>query len=166
MTDPATRDRLTALQSLLAQPSPAPLTGQQAILIPTENALSIMESFQPGPGKILYGIWNPLKDELEGNDRKWMEWWPSQAAAFRSMRERLAPAPGTMDFTTGNQSIARHVFREDREDAQFYGSKDGSCILLYERPDADQPCEIIEFGPRGGLRRRPYQPATQPTPQL
>lgn len=124
---------------------------------------SIMETFQPGPGKILYGIWNAVKNEDEWNERRWMEWWPSQAAVFRSMRERLRPAK--VDFKVGNVCLARHVFQADREDAQFYGDKAGSCILLYERPDAPEPCEIIEFGPRGGIRRRPYQPATQPTPQ-
>lgn len=152
MSDPqaAVRARLAALQSLLAQPTPAPLAGQQTIPIPTENTLSVMESFQPGPG-ILYGIWNAVKN---------MEWWPSQAAAFRSMRERLCPE--RVDFTRGNQCVARHVFQEDREDAQFYGSRDGSCIVLYESPDAPEPCAVIEFGPRGGLRRRPYTPATAP----
>lgn len=119
-----------------------------------------MEAFQPGPGKVLYGIWNAVKNEDEWNERRWMEWWPSQAAVFRSMRERLCPE--RVDFTTGNQCLARHVFREDREDAQFYGNKAGSCILLYERPDAEQPCEIIDFGPRGGLRRRPYAGQTGP----
>ena len=107
----------------------------------------------------LYGIWNAVKNEDEWNERRWMEWWPSQAAMYRSMRERLAPAYGTTDPINGNQSLARHVFREDRPDAQFYGSKDGSCILLYPTPDADRPTEIVEFGPRGGLRRRPYTPA-------
>lgn len=115
--------------------------------------MSEMEAFQPGPGKILYGIWNPVKDEPY-NERRWMEWWPSQAAMFRSMRERLCPEK--VDFTRGNQCVARHVFQPDREDAQFYGSKDQSCILLYERQDAQEPCEIVDFGPRGGLRRRPY----------
>lgn len=117
--------------------------------------MSQMEAFQPGPGKILYGIWNAVKNEDEHNERRWMEWWPSQAAAFRSMRERLMPAK--VDFTTGNISVARHVFQPDREDAQFYGSKAGSCILLYERPDSKEPCQVIDFGPRGGLRRRPYE---------
>lgn len=118
-----------------------------------------MAAFQPGPGKVLYGIWEPVKTE-PANGRPWMEWWPSEASAFRSMRERLAPPPGTMDFTKGNQCPARHVYRPDRDDAQFYGSKDGSCILLYERPDAKEPSEIIEFGPRGGLRRSSYTPPT------
>jgi hypothetical protein len=158
VSDPqaAVRARLAALQSLLAQPTPEPLAGQQTIPIPTENTLTIVESFQPGPG-ILYGIWNAVKNEDEWNERRWMEWWPSQAAAFRSMRERLCPE--TVDFTRGNVCVARHVFQEDREDAQFYGSRDGSCIVLYESPDAPEPCEVIEFGPRGGLRRRPYTPA-------
>ncbi|MEZ7005711.1 hypothetical protein [Streptomyces sp. AD55] len=104
----------------------------------------------------LYGIWNAVKNEDEWNERRWMEWWPSQAALYRAMHERLAPAPGTMDFTVGNQCPARHVFQEDRPDAQFYGSKPDSCILLYSAPDADHPSEIVDFGPRGGLRRRPY----------
>lgn len=115
------------------------------------------QTVQPAPGKALYGIWNAVKNEDEHNERRWMEWWPSQAAMYRSMRERLRPE--TIDFKVGNVCVARHVFREDREDAQFYGSKDGSCILLYETPDADQPSEIVEFGPRGGMRRRPYTPA-------
>jgi hypothetical protein len=148
---------LEAVEQRLSQPAPVPLAGQQTIPIPTENTLSIMESFQPGPGKILYGIWNAVKNEDEWNERRWMEWWPSQADAFRSMRQRLCPE--RVDFTTGNQCLARHIYQPDREDAQFYGSKDGSCILLYETPDAKEPCEIIEFGPRGGLRRRPYTPS-------
>lgn len=81
--------------------------------------MSVMEAFQPAPGKILYGIWNPVKNEDEWNERRWMEWWPSQADMFRSMRQRLCPD---------------------------------------DRPDAKEPCEIIDFGPRGGLRRRPYEP--------
>ncbi|MEW2393147.1 hypothetical protein AB0933_32780 [Streptomyces venezuelae] len=108
----------------------------------------------------LYGIWNPVKNDGEWNERVWMEWWPSQAALFRSMRKRLAPPYGTTDPVKGNQDPARHVFREDRHDAQFYGSRAESCILLYERPDGDQPVEIVDFGPRGGVRRRPYTPAT------
>lgn len=122
--------------------------------------MSEMEAFQPPSGKILYGIWNAVKNEDEWNERRWMEWWPSQADAFRSMRQRLCPEK--VDFTTGNQCLARHIFQPDREDAQFYGSKDGSCILLYEHPDSKQPCEIIDFGPRGGLRRRPYARQTDP----
>ncbi|WP_141746061.1 hypothetical protein, partial [Streptomyces sp. EN27] len=145
---------LKAVEQRLSQPAPEPLAGQQTIPIPTENTLSIMESFQPGRGKILYGIWNAVKNEDEWNERRWMEWWPSQADAFRSMRQRLCP--DKVDFTTGNQCLARHIYQPDRPDAQFYGSKDGSCILLYDNPDADQPCEIIDFGPRGGLRRRAY----------
>lgn len=113
-----------------------------------------MPSFQPGPGKVLYGIWNAVKNEDEANERRWMEWWPSQADMFRSMRERLTPTK--VDFTTGNRCLARHVYRADRPDAQFYGSREGSCILLYERPDAPDPSEIVDFGPRGGLRRRPF----------
>lgn len=118
---------------------------------------------QLGTGTVLYGIWNAVKNEDEHNERRWMEWWPSQAAMFRSMRERLCP--DVVDFTTGNRCVARHVFQEDREDAQFYGSKDGSCILLYETPDAEKPCEIVEFGPRGGLRRRSYVAAQPPVLQ-
>ena len=144
----------------LSQPAPAPLAGQQTIPTPTENTLSETEASKPGRGNTLYGIWNPVKNEDEWNERRWMEWWPSQADAFRSMRQRLCPEK--VDFTTGNQCLARHIYQPDRPDAQFYGSKDGSCILLYENPDADQPCEIIDFGPRGGLRRRPYARQTDP----
>lgn len=121
--------------------------------------MSIMETFQPGPGKILYGIWNAVKNEDEHNERRWMEWWTSQADLYRSMRSRLAPAQ--VDFKVGNICLARHVFQADRPDAQFYGSTDGSCILLYETPDAEMPYEVVEFGPRGGLRRRPYTPTRQ-----
>jgi hypothetical protein len=162
VSDPeaAVRARLTDLQDRLARPTPEPLDGQQAIALPLPgDTLTIMSSFQPAPG-ILYGIWNAVKNEDEWNERRWMEWWPSQAAAFRSMRERLCPE--RVDFTRGNVCVARHVFQEDREDAQFYGSRDGSCIVLYESPDAPEPCEVIEFGPRGGLRRRPYTPAAAP----
>jgi hypothetical protein len=108
----------------------------------------------------LYGIWNPVKNEDEWTERRWMEQWPSQAALHRSMRERIAPSmrtpPEPNDFTAGNISPARHVFQADRPDAQFYGTYADSCIALYEHPDAERPVEIVEFGPRGGLRRRPY----------
>lgn len=124
----------------------------------------IMQSFQPGPGKILYGIWNAVKNEDEWNERRWMEWWPSQADVYRSMHQRLAPKK--VDFKVGNVCVARHVFQPDRQDAQFYGSKDGSCILLYTTPDAAHPSEIIEFGPRGGLRRRPYATASSAGPEI
>ena len=37
MTDPATRDRLTALQARLAQPTPRPLEGQEALPVGDED---------------------------------------------------------------------------------------------------------------------------------
>ncbi|MDX2800132.1 hypothetical protein [Streptomyces scabiei] len=113
---------------------------------------------QPGSDTVLYGVWNPVKNEPDSNGRRWMEWWASETDAFQSMRDRLSPTleGRKADFATGNQCLARHVYQQDRPDAQFYGSRDASCILLYERPDAEQPSEIIDFGPRGALRRSPY----------
>lgn len=109
------------------------------------------------PASPLYGIWNAVKNENEWEKHRWMEWWPSQAAAFRSMHERLAPA--TIDSTVGNVCPTWYVFRDNAGGNQFYGSTDGSCITLYATPNAAQPCGIIEFGPRGGLRRRAYATA-------
>lgn len=117
-----------------------------------------MSSTTTPPAGALYGIWHPVKEEPTAGPAA-MEWWPSQAALFRSMRQRLTPAHGTTDPINGNQDPARHVFQPDRPDAQFYGRKDSCCILLYASPDDDRPSEIVEFGPRGGLRRSPYTPS-------
>jgi hypothetical protein len=100
---------------------------------------------------MIYGIWDPLKDEPgPHNDRSRMEWWPSMAAAHRSMRARLYPGGATTAV-----DAARYVHREDRLDAQWGGSTDQSCIYLYETPDSDQPNALVEFGPRGGIQVHP-----------
>jgi hypothetical protein len=48
VTDPATRDRLAALQARLAQPTPTPLEGQQTIdLTPRYEQPTLDEDDQP-----------------------------------------------------------------------------------------------------------------------
>lgn len=102
------------------------------------------------PKTALFGLWDPVKEEGKPvNNRSWMEWWPSQRAAERSMRERIYPG-GAVTII----SAARHTSRPDREDAQFYGSIASSCIYLYDTPDAPEPHAVMEFGPRGGIRVR------------
>lgn len=97
----------------------------------------------------VYGSWTPGKDEPPCNP---MEAWPSMRAAERSLRERLAPP-----VLTVSKCSTYYVSRPRQDDAQFYGSKDSSGIYLYETPGADKPHAILEFGPRGGIRRTPTE---------
>lgn len=96
----------------------------------------------------LYGIWEPVKDE-PGRERRWMEWWPSVRAMRASMKARIYRGGGLPVVDP-----SRHVFREDRPDAQWGGSEDQSIIYLYQTPDSEHPYATLEFGPRGGLQQR------------
>lgn len=108
---------------------------------------------------MIYGIWDPLKDEPgPHSDRSRMEWWPSTRAVHASMRARLYPGGAVTAV-----DAARHVHREDRPDAQWGGSTDQSCIYLYETPDAAKPNGMLEFGPRGGIQ---YHPMTDIKPRV
>lgn len=95
----------------------------------------------------VYGSWTPVKDEPPCNA---MEVWPSMRAAERCLRERLAPPVMTI-----RPCSTYYVSKPRRDDEQFYGSEEGSGIYLYETPDADEPHAMLEFGPRGGIRKKP-----------
>lgn len=93
----------------------------------------------------VYGSWTPGKDESPCNP---MEAWPSMRAAERALRDRLAPRPLSISRCT-----TYYLDRPQRDDAQFYGSKDNSAIFLYDEANADAPTGVLEFGPKGGIRR-------------
>lgn len=107
------------------------------------------------PKTAVYGVWEPVKTE-PANGTKWMEWWPSMRAAHASMRARIYRGGG---FPVVDP--ARHVNREDRADAQWGGSVTQSCLFLYESPDAPEPHAMLDFGPRGGVRKSPVTSNTE-----
>lgn len=97
----------------------------------------------------VHGSWTPSKDEPPCNPR---EAWPSMRAAELSLRERLTPP------VLGSSRCRTYwLDRPRQDDAQFYGSKQESGIFLYKDADTDKPFAILEFGPRGGIRRTPTE---------
>ncbi|MFZ3476029.1 hypothetical protein ACODT4_44365 [Streptomyces sp. 2.9] len=107
-----------------------------------------------------WGIWQPTAEGslCQGTPgARPLEWWPSTRAAKASLRARTPQAAGTINTDTERRADGRTL-----SDAQFYGSEQ-SVILLYEvegddggRPvlPAGEPVAVLEFGPRGGIRRR------------
>ncbi|MFF9070473.1 hypothetical protein ACF09E_34525 [Streptomyces sp. NPDC014891] len=111
-----------------------------------------------------WGVWEPIADDIYPRDSVYarpVEWWPSGRVAEASLRARSPRQPGTT-----NTDAERRADGVNRSDAQFYGSEQ-SVIFLYEvdgepganpRP-ADTPYAVLEFGPRGGVRRRALAPS-------
>lgn len=106
-----------------------------------------------------WGMWTPVPDEAAQLGEPYanpLEWWPSGRAAEAALRSRVPAAVGT-----ANTDTMRRADGIVRTDAQFYGGP-GSVIFLYEvegEPGADPhpapaPHAVLEFGPRGGIRRR------------
>jgi hypothetical protein len=95
----------------------------------------------------VFGIWDPMKDE-PSNDRTCMERWPSMRAAQAALRDRIAPG-----YPAIPRCRTRYINRPAQDNAQFYGSKDSSCIHLYRNQADPQPYALLEFGPRGGIRK-------------
>lgn len=109
----------------------------------------------------IWGVWAPVSEEtalLGGPYARPLEWWLSARAAEASLRARVQHAPGQI-----NTDTERLADSQVRPDAQFYGGEQ-SAIFLYEvcgEPSADPcpaaaPYAVLEFGPRGGVRRRTY----------
>lgn len=108
----------------------------------------------------VWGMWEPVPDEAVPPGQQFarpLEWWPSQRAAEASLRARVPDVIGVE-----NTDVERRADGTVRTDAQFYGGR-GSAIFLYRvlgEPGAGQlpekrPYAVLEFGPRGGIRRRP-----------
>ncbi|WP_330335747.1 hypothetical protein OHS33_39575 (plasmid) [Streptomyces sp. NBC_00536] len=107
-----------------------------------------------------WGIWQPTADGSlpQGTPgARPLEWWPSTRAAKASLRARTPQAAGTINTDTERRADGRTMAT-----AQFYGSQQ-SVIFLYKvegddggRPvrPAGEPFAVLEFGPRGGVRRR------------
>ncbi|MER6913992.1 hypothetical protein ABT354_20155 [Streptomyces sp. NPDC000594] len=116
-----------------------------------------------------WGIWHPTGEEIippgETGARP-LEWWPSARAAGASLRARTPQAPGRR-INTDTEHRADGTMTPD---AQFYGSL-RSVIHLYAvegEPGADPritggPYAVLGFGPRGGIRHRPFPAATPGT---
>ncbi|MFJ9380217.1 hypothetical protein [Streptomyces sp. NPDC101455] len=110
-------------------------------------------------GRRTWGVWAPAADEAiplgEAYARP-LEWWPSESAAAASLRARVQRTPGTVNTDTERQADGTM-----RTDAQFYAGRE-SAVFLYEvtgepgfQPAAAAvPYTVLEFGPRGGVRRR------------
>ncbi|MFI8085902.1 hypothetical protein ACIF6L_34570 [Kitasatospora sp. NPDC086009] len=107
--------------------------------------------------ELLWGRWLPGPADTEPIDHgTLLEWWPSQRAAERALRERLGTQPATIDGiarSTQNLADGRTLTNQ-----QFYGDS-GSRIYLYavtgrpgHHPQAEpRPYGMLEFGPRGGV---------------
>ncbi|MFG2623232.1 hypothetical protein ACGFXC_37060 [Streptomyces sp. NPDC048507] len=111
-----------------------------------------------------WGVWTPVPEEaapLGAPYARPLEWWPSVRAAETSLRARVQTSPGSV-----NTDVERRADGTVRTDAQFYGGP-GSAVLLYavtgepgaEPVPAAAPYAVLEFGPRGGVRRRRLTPA-------
>ncbi|MFI9598970.1 hypothetical protein ACIHCX_03645 [Streptomyces sp. NPDC052043] len=94
----------------------------------------------------VYGVWEPVSYETITNRK---EWWDTLDDAKAALRERLS-RPG--QTTVSRQRL---VDGTERVDAQFYGTPGLCAIFLYETPDAAEPYVLLDFGPRGGVRKRP-----------
>nr|WP_163017117.1 hypothetical protein [Streptomyces chartreusis] len=111
-----------------------------------------------------WGMWEPTADEAVPLGEPYarpLEWWPSERAAAASLRARVQRNPGTL-----NTDTERRADGTVRTDAQFYAGQE-SAVFLYEvtgEPGAEPvaasaPYAVLEFGPRGGVRRRDLVPA-------
>ncbi|MFF6903341.1 hypothetical protein [Streptomyces hydrogenans] len=117
-----------------------------------------------------WGVWEPVAEDTYTRDSIYarpLEWWTSGRAAEASLRARSPRQPGTI-----NVDPERRADGLVKTDAQFYGSE-RSAIFLYEvegEPGADPraagtPYAVLEFGPRGGIRRRELNPSPSSEPQ-
>lgn len=97
----------------------------------------------------VYGVWEPVSYERITNGR---EWWNTLDDAKAALRERIN--------RTGETVISRQQLVDGtvRPDAQFCGSPGLCAIFLFETPDAEEPYALLEFDPKGGVRKRamPY----------
>ncbi|MFF2572683.1 hypothetical protein [Streptomyces sp. NPDC058084] len=111
-----------------------------------------------------WGVWEPIAEDTYPRGSVYarpLEWWPSGRAAEASLRARSPRQPGTT-----NVDPERRANGLVKDDAQFYGNGQ-SAIFLYEvegEPGADPrpagtPYAVLEFGPRGGVRRRALAPS-------
>lgn len=112
-----------------------------------------------------WGVWAPVRDEAVPLGQPYarpLEWWPSERAVSASLRARVQRTPGSVNTDTERRADGRVL-----PDAQFYASEEGSAVFLYAvegepgedpRPAAG-PYAVVEFGPRGGVRRRTLAPA-------
>lgn len=111
-----------------------------------------------------WGMWEPVADEATAPGQPYarpLEWWPSERAAAASLRARVQHRPGTL-----NTDTERRADGTVHADAQFYAGRH-SAVFLYEvtgEPGAGPvaaaaPYAVLEFGPRGGVRRRDLVPA-------
>lgn len=117
-----------------------------------------------------WGVWEPIAEDTYPRDSPYarpLEWWPSGRAAEASLRARSPRKLGTT-----NIDPERRADGLVRDDAQFYGNQQ-SAIFLYEvegepgaapRP-AGTPYAVLEFGPRGGIRRRELTPSPAAEPR-
>ncbi|GGU11342.1 hypothetical protein [Streptomyces lateritius] len=117
-----------------------------------------------------WGVWEPIAEDTSPRDSIYarpLEWWPSGRAAEASLRARSPRKPGTT-----NIDPERRADGLTKTDAQFYGNEQ-SAIFLYEvegepganpRP-AGTPYAVLEFGPRGGIRRRDLTPPDNAEPR-
>lgn len=106
-----------------------------------------------------WGVWAPVPEEAAPLGEPYarpLEWWPSARAVEASLRARVQRTPGRI-----NTDTERRADGTLHGASQFYGGEQ-SAILLYEvsgEPGADPrpaaaPYAVLEFGPRGGVRRR------------
>jgi len=111
-----------------------------------------------------WGVWEAVADEATVQGEPFarpLEWWPSERAAEASLRARVPRTTGS-----ANTDTERRADGTVRTDAQFYAGRE-SVVFLYEvtgEPGsgpvpAAAPYAVLEFGPRGGVRRRDLVPA-------
>jgi hypothetical protein len=107
----------------------------------------------------VWGVWGPVPEEAVPLGQPYarpLEWWASPAAVKDSLRARVQRSPGSV-----NTDVERRADGTVRDDAQFYAGL-GSAVFLYTvegEPGSDPrpapaPYAVLEFGPRGGVRRR------------